>query len=200
MQTPKTYCASDTTDLEQTIRSFRISYPDAHLFAVGASMGSLILSSYLQKKESSFLDAAMLFGCPFNGPLCAKNVGMGLNLLLINIPVLRSLKRNYRKYSQTFESFVDHEKVINAQHIKEFDQHFTAPMFGYSSVKEYYEDCVLNEAKLAAFKIPVLTVASDDDPFSPEFGEYPSHLSLELYQLRFQMNYITILVSSQTCQ
>lgn len=134
-------------------------------------MGSLILAAYLEDKGgNSGIDAAMFFSCPFNPPICTKEIETWANRWLINVQVTNSLKQIYRRNSDVFKTFVNHDKVMGARIIREFDDHFTAPMFGYKSVDEYYQDSVLNGEKLSAIAIPVLCVNANDDMFSPERG------------------------------
>ena len=50
--------------------------------------------------------------------------------------------------------------------IKEFDNSFTAPVFGYDSYVSYYQDACIDR-KIPDVKIPLLCLSAADDPFSP---------------------------------
>ncbi|XP_039261016.2 phospholipase ABHD3-like [Styela clava] len=171
VKTPTTYCATHTYDMEIAIQRFHLTFPEAKLFALGCSLGTLMLGKHLSRKgDRCGLDAALFFSCPFNAPVCAEEVEIWTNRVLINEHVAREQKRIYRRNSQVFENLVDHEKIMNARHMREFDHHFTAPLFGYTSAEEYYADCILCERKLKSVKVPLLCVGSNDDMFSPEHG------------------------------
>ncbi|XP_039261019.2 phospholipase ABHD3-like [Styela clava] len=171
LKTPETYCATKTNDIHHAIQHFRQHYPKSQLFAVGISMGAILLGIYLsQNSEKYGLEAAMLFSCPFNAPLSAKETELWKNRIIFNQYVAWERKRIYRKHCKVFQDIVDHKKIIQATDLREFDKHFTAPLFGYRNAEEYYQDCLLNETKLKAIKIPLLCVGSNDDMYSPERG------------------------------
>jgi abhydrolase domain-containing protein 1/3 len=54
--------------------------------------------------------------------------------------------------------------VLSSKTIKEFDDRFTSRLFGYTDVKDYYNDACL-VGKLKLMKIPVLALNAEDDPF-----------------------------------
>ena len=60
---------------------------------------------------------------------------------------------------------------------------FTAKMFGYKSVAEYYGACRLH-SKVGDIKVPTLALNAEDDPFQPgdsipkEGAESSSHLGI----------------------
>ncbi len=61
-------------------------------------------------------------------------------------------------------SLWDLDKVFSSRTIRDFDSHFTSPLFGYSDVREYYADASL-AGKLHNIHIPVLALNALDDPF-----------------------------------
>ena len=74
-------------------------------------------------------------------------------------------------------------KVLFSQSstIREFDDRFTAPMFGYATWQDYYRDACLHD-KIHALKVPVLCLSAADDPFSPYHGKsFPNPLQTIAY-------------------
>jgi predicted alpha/beta-fold hydrolase len=51
--------------------------------------------------------------------------------------------------------------------VSQFDERLTVPLFGYSSVKEYYR-AARNSDKLHKICIPYISITATDDPFVPE--------------------------------
>ncbi|XP_010572617.1 PREDICTED: abhydrolase domain-containing protein 3 isoform X2 [Haliaeetus leucocephalus] len=135
--TPRTYCASNTEDLEAVIHHVHSLHPSAPFMAAGVSMGG-----HRQMLEKLFdMDLVMkvcenvtsaLAGC------CFPNADI--------VPCLNS--------------------VLQARTVREFDKQFTSVMFGYRTIDDYYEDASPCR-KLKSVGIPVLCLNSVDDVFSP---------------------------------
>ena len=51
--------------------------------------------------------------------------------------------------------------------VSEFDTHVTVPIFGYSSLQEYYSACS-NWDKIHRIRRPLLCITAADDPFVPK--------------------------------
>ena len=62
-----------------------------------------------------------------------------------------------------------HFLCLQSTTIREFDDRFTAPMFGYATWQDYYRDACLHD-KIHGLKVPVLCLSAADDPFSPYHG------------------------------
>ncbi|XP_077971816.1 phospholipase ABHD3-like [Styela clava] len=166
--TPKAYCATHTMDMEVVIKIFKERYPEAPLFCIGISMGSLMLGRYMaQTKSDCKLVGAILHSCPFSPPHGTTSLERWENRILFNSFLTKGLKELYGKVSHMFHDLVDHEEVLQSKTIREYDSSFTSKVFGYDSVEEYYKDAVLTAEKLSSFSVPTLCVASDDDPFLP---------------------------------
>jgi len=188
LKSPRTYCAANSDDLSEILDHLKVKYPNAPVVAVGISLGGIILGNYLTDQGDMARDkvvAAMLISVCFDTFEGTKSLETpGLNLLL-NRHLATSLVESIREVKEQFESCKtwDLEHVFTSRTVREFDSRFTAKMFGYKSVAEYYGACRLH-SKVGAIKVPTLALNAEDDPFQPgdsipmEGAENSSHLAI----------------------
>ena len=171
LKTPRTYCAANTEDVSEVIDHIKKLHPDSPLMALGVSLGGIILGNYLVAKGEearSRLVAAMLVSVAWD---CFKGTESleqwGLNLML-NRHLANCLVDSVKKAKHHFEkgkfSIKNFDSVFSSRTVKQFDQSFTVPQFGYKDVDDYYKDaCLVGNVK--HIKVPVLAINAHDDPF-----------------------------------
>jgi len=166
--TPKAYCATHTVDIDLAAIYVRKTCPNASILGVGISLGGVILSHYLSKrgKNSDFL-AAFVCSSPFNTVATSASLEQWDNWLLYGFHVTQNLKYFYMKSKDKFEGLVDHNAVMSATSVREFDKAFTARTFGYETVDQYYEDAMMTDNKILSIQTPTLYLYADDDAFVP---------------------------------
>jgi len=169
LASPKTYCASDPSDLGEVIEYLSSSRSGAPVLAVGISLGGIILGHYLVREgDAAKVEAALLVSVCFDTfEGCNSLEGDWLNRQL-NRHLTKLLVDSIESQKQQFEKspLCDIDKVFSSTTIREFDTRFTAPMFGYSCWQEYYGAARLAD-KLASIKVPTLALNALDDPFQP---------------------------------
>jgi len=171
LKSPRTYCAANSDDLSEILDHLNKNYPNAPVVAVGISLGGIILGNYLtDQKEAarSKLLAAMLISVCYDTFEGTKSLEKpGLNLLL-NRHLATTLVESIKEVKEQFESNktwnLDH--VFTSKTVREFDSRFTAKMFGYKSVAEYYGAARLH-SKVENIKVATLAINAEDDPFQP---------------------------------
>ncbi|XP_030068683.1 phospholipase ABHD3 [Microcaecilia unicolor] len=165
--TPRTYCASNTEDLEAVINHVSSTYPCAPLMAAGVSMGGMLLLNYLGRTgQGTPLKAAVVFSAGWNAPESADSLEKPVNWLLFNYYLTTCLQSSVNRHRHVLEKIFNMDVVMKAKTIREFDKQFTSVMFGYPSIDDYYKDaspCY----KLKSVEIPVLCLNALDDAFSP---------------------------------
>jgi len=169
LQTPRTYCGANTDDLSEILAHIKARHPKAPVVGVGISLGGIILGNYLADKGESardFLVATFLESVCFDTFKGCKSLEQpGLNLLL-NRHLANCLVESIREVKHLFESNYDLDHVFSSKTIKEFDSRFTAKLFGYKNVNEYYTAARL-ASRLPNIKVPSLALSAEDDPFQP---------------------------------
>ncbi|XP_042636187.1 phospholipase ABHD3 [Orycteropus afer afer] len=166
-RTPRTYCCANTEDLETVVHHVHSLYPSASFLAAGVSMGGMLLLNYLGKIGSKTpLMAAATFSVGWNTFACSESLEKPLNWLLFNYYLTTCLQSSVNKHRHMFVKQIDMDHVMKAKSIREFDKRFTAVMFGYRTIDDYYTDASPNR-RLKSVGIPVLCLNSVDDVFSP---------------------------------
>lgn len=167
--TARTYCAANTEDLGIVINHIKEKYPDAPIVGTGVSLGGMILFNYLAKTgKDCGLMAGMIISVAWNVFESINTIeAPGLNKHVLNRILAKGLVENVKENLHLFEPHLeDVDHVLNSTTIKEFDERFTAPMFGYPTWQDYYKDACLHD-KIHALEVPVLCLSAADDPFSP---------------------------------
>jgi hypothetical protein len=90
---------------------------------------------------------------------CLKNYFFEANFL-------RVLHRSLRRYNKFYPHRYDVSQEWRAFTLRRFEELYTAPCNGFSSVEEYYYVASSNRL-LNKIKVPTLVIHSQDDPFIP---------------------------------
>lgn len=169
LQTPRTYNASNTEDMNLVVNHIKSRYPDAPILGVGVSLGGLILTNYLAKTgRDCRMVAAMSVSAAWNPFESFKTLEEPVNKFLFNRLLTSNLVENVRKYEDMFQKSgqFDLKSVYKSRTIREFDDRFTAKQFGYPSYIEYYKDATIHN-KVDMVEVPLLCLNAADDVFSP---------------------------------
>jgi len=160
------YDQGDTEDLRYLWRLLRRREPTAFIASVGWSLGgNVTLKALAEEGVRAPVDVAAVASVPFHIRPCAERLSNGPSRIYQN-RLLKDVKDAVRrKHLQVPVSpEVDLPAALAAQNFIEFDQAYTAPLAGYSTVDDYYERSSCAQF-LRGVRRRTLVVHAVDDPF-----------------------------------
>lgn len=169
LTTPRTYCATDHSDLHMVINHVHNKYKEHKILAVGVSLGGIKLGGYLAKQyDDSLISYALIVSAPMNTIYSCEELEKTHHFFTFNRHLSRSLGRYFSKYKHLFETDqkYDCEAIARCSSLREFDTKFVCKQFGYESLLDYYKDACL-DSKIQNIKIPTIFLNAGDDMFSP---------------------------------
>ena len=79
---------------------------------------------------------------------------------------VRDLKRRMRRKDQCHPGHFDLTKLKAIKTVREFDETYTAPYFGFRNAEDYYHRASAMRV-IDRVRVPALVITSEDDPFVP---------------------------------
>jgi predicted alpha/beta-fold hydrolase len=79
---------------------------------------------------------------------------------------VRGLKARMRRKSVTHPGRFPIERLPEVRTVREFDEYFTAPHFGFRDASDYYHRASAMRV-IDRIRVPALIITADDDPFVP---------------------------------
>ncbi len=180
----RSYHSGETGDLRFLVETLRERQPEATLYAVGYSLGGNALLKYLgEYKDDSQLKAAVTVSVPYLLSNSAKKLGKGLSRIYQRHLLNRLVNKTLSKF-QDRQAPVDIANINKWNTFKSFDHHITAPIHGFKSGDDYYEQSSSRQY-LNKITTPTLLIHSRDDPFMsvdaiPDQDDLSDSVTLEL--------------------
>lgn len=164
---------SDTRTMLEWIRESR-SEP---LFLIGFSLGgNVALKLAGELGETDLLAGVCAISTPIDLAACVRTTDKPSNFLYAR-RFLDRLRTRVRRKSRLAPHLYNPAGLDNVQSIWEFDDRFTAPLFGFGTAANYY--ATQSAARyLDAIRVPTLVVCAKDDPLVPfEIYDHPAFRS-----------------------
>jgi predicted alpha/beta-fold hydrolase len=160
----RSYHSGDTGDLEHLTSLLLQRYPLCPLSIVGFSLGGNVLTRYLAKHSNNPFLAAVVICAPLHLASCSKRINQGMSKFYQKYLLNQLKKSTQQKISLKLLSEISAQQVSNIKNMREFDQIITAPLNGFHSADDYYEQ-VSGSYVLPKIKQPCLLIHAADDPF-----------------------------------
>eukprot|EP00884_Botryococcus_braunii_P019369 jgi/Botrbrau1/6115/Bobra.331_2s0010.1 len=172
LTSPKTYSAAFTDDAHMAVEAVQQQFPDAPLFAVGFSLGSVILTKYLAEADSGHWDkkgSGIAAACMISSPFCLHSAAANLSRpwsfsSFYNRLLAFRLKQYFQQHKDQLGQHIEIDAVSEAYLVQHFDHAVIIKLFGYADVDSYYRDGS-SAASIPQIRTPSLFVNAADDPF-----------------------------------
>ena len=181
-RTPRFFNAADTRDLHEVIVYLQQRFPGVPLFAVGYSLGGVILTKYLAEQDRPLI-AAMVVSIPFDLKFCVDHFQSYPGKMYADY-MIRHLRKKMMKKFQAHPGVVNLKQLRKVRTFPQFDNLVTAPMNGYRDAEDYYYQGSPKHY-LKHIKTPLLIVHAMDDPIVrpeviPREEDLSEHVTLEI--------------------
>lgn len=162
-RSPRAYHSGETTDLAFVMGWLADRFPGVPLGAVGFSLGANMLTKYLGERGQHPLRAGVVVSPPFDLGRGSDRMAEGFNQVYTQT-FLRRLKRKTVAKAALYEGILEVPKVLAARTLREFDDAFLAPVYGFRDAEDYYAQASSGQF-LGGIGVPTLVVRAKDDPF-----------------------------------
>lgn len=151
----------------QVVAAVRRRFQGSVVLAIGYSMGGMLLSHYLlQAGDAAQIDAGLSISAPFHLRTSYENLMSWSSTFLVNVYLTFCLmglvKRNADVMGAT--DVIDVNRLLQSRTLYDFDNRYTAPVFGFQNAMEFYTFASLN-GKLSKVRRPLLYLMAADDVF-----------------------------------
>ena len=164
----KAYHSGDSLECAWVLQQLRQRFDAAPIFAVGVSLGGNVLAKYLgEEANAALVEKAAIVSAPLDLVHASVALEQGLSKRLYAPYFLRTLLPKVRaEAAHGTHSGLNWQALLHSRSLKDFDEHYTAPVHGFTSADEYYQ---LSSAKplLKHIAKPTLVINALNDPFMP---------------------------------
>ena len=161
------YHAGQTSDLLAVVRERRRA-SSLPIFVIGFSLGgnvTLKLAGELAESARDLLSGVCAVSTPIDLAACVAALGQPQNFIYQN-RFLSRLKDRIRRKNRQAPDVYTLEHLPKIRTIEDFDNHYTAKLFGFGTAANYFRTQSSNQF-LEQIRIPALLVQSKDDPLIP---------------------------------
>jgi predicted alpha/beta-fold hydrolase len=160
------YHSGDTGDLDTVISYVVANENYSELALIGFSLGGNVILKYLGERGTqvnSLISEAVAISVPCDLESSSLHLARPANRIYLK-RFLRLLRKKIRMKMAVMPGQIDDHSYKTIKTFKEFDDRYTAPIFGFSSAEDYWRKASCKPF-LAAISVPTLLINAADDPF-----------------------------------
>ncbi|TGE17592.1 YheT family hydrolase [Hymenobacter elongatus] len=162
----RSYHLGDTDDLDFVVRHALATGRYRRIFLTGFSAGGNVTLKYLGENPGRVpreVTRAAVFSVPTDLKSSSYQISKPENRIYM-ARFLKSLRAKMRQKAELLPGQIDVANLELLLNFPQFDDRFTAPMHGFKSADDYYEQSSSGRY-LATIAIPTLLVNAENDPF-----------------------------------
>ena len=189
------YHSGETGDIATIVNALSQREHETPMAAIGFSLGANVLLKWLgETNQQNPLKAAVAISTPFELGKSVKRVNQGFSRIY-QWHLLKSLHKKIQFKFQAQPAPIPIPPLYKLRTLRDFDEHITAPLHGFSNAEEYYT-ASSSRQYLGNIGVPTLLLQSKDDPFMiddllPGLTELSSHVEFELMEKGGHVGFIS---------
>lgn len=164
----RAYHLGDTDDLAEVIRHATEAKAYPEIYLTGFSAGGNVTLKYLGENAARVpaqVKRAAVFSVPTDLKASSVHISRWQNQIYLR-RFMNSLKEKMRVKDSHLPGQLDLTELNQLRDFPQFDERYTAPLHGFASADDYYEQSASGRY-LAGIRIPTLLVNALNDPFLP---------------------------------
>jgi len=163
---PRAYHSGATEDLHTVLEHAATKYDEIYL--IGFSLGGNLTLKYLGEQSEALspkVKKAVVFSVPCDLAASSKQISRVSNRLYER-RFLNSLRQKIEQKATLFPNDISLEPYLKKRikTLRDFDEHYTAPLHGFQSADDYYAKCSAKQF-ISRITIPTLIVNAKNDVF-----------------------------------
>ncbi|MEP6618065.1 MAG: hydrolase [bacterium] len=162
------YHSGETSDIDFVVRRLIRERPTQPLVVVGISLGGNVLLKWLGERGADLppqVRAAVAISVPFDLERGSRHIEHGFSRVYTR-HFLRSLRTKATAKLTQYPGLFSSDALASARTLYDFDDAVTAPVHGFRSAHDYYQQSS-SVRYLHDIRRPTLLISSFDDPFLP---------------------------------
>ena len=166
---PHFYHSGKTDDPAFVLSELRERYPTRRFGALGFSLGGNVLLKLMGERADgglNLVDAAAVISVPYDLAAGCALLGRSRFGQVYSALFLRALQAKLKPKATQLAELLDLDAAMAARTIWEFDDRITAPLNGFASAAEYYDESS-SARYLRGIRVPTLMLHAQDDPLLP---------------------------------
>lgn len=178
------YHSGDIRDISYLTEHLVTRYQHCVFSVLGFSLGGNVLTRYLAQVPNNPYRSAAVICAPLDLASCSTRINQGFSRFYQKYLLKMLINSTSKKVTAKIINNIKIKQLDAISTINAFDEQITAPLNGFASAKDYYQQASGNQV-IDKIKQPCLFIHAVDDPFLNHHQalpqqKLPKHLTFEV--------------------